>query len=957
VAIGAALAPHVQPPAHARAGAPTAAAPPGRGALVWADASGEGRAQVVLFRYDLTVTKPPAHADLQLFADSQYLLYVGGHAVAAGPARFYPAHPEHDTIDIAPYLRAGKNVIGVKVMSSGTDSYQQQRQPGAFVAWGTVDTGGGVRADLATPGRWRCARDAGYDAGAARMSFATGPIEIDDARRGRADFLDPGAALSDWQAPTPLARPDRWGPLRPRSIPLLTEDELTPRALLGAYALDDSEEVVSFSEKLPDATADDYQATSTMLAYTFIHSPREQDVDVGLWWGDHYLDGAGPLKPDDPAPPRRNRHRFHLHLKAGWSYYFVRHGALWGTWDFYVAAPKTAGLAFSPDKDLHGPASFMVAGPFTRAEEKQLAALRMPLAPADLPASLSSRWRAIARARRATNPAVDVAWRGVGARLNLDPARTADIDVAAATDAALVFDLGATQLGRLFVDYDGPPGTTVDAAWAEALDGPLPAVLAQPGLYTAARHVSAGGPSRLETVKPYGARFLQINVSGHAGGAVHVRRLGVVRRVYPFAQVGSFACSDPTLTALWELGWRTLQVCAEDSYIDSPFRERGLYAGDMLPETAITLAASGDLRLLKRSLRLFQDMYRDLLTEGAGRGGAPAEPPGDFPLITLDIWKWYVDRTGDLAFARELFPGYARLVDAALARRAADGLVEAPRTLFVEWSALDKDHVESTAYAALLARAARDLAGIAARLGDGAQARRYAGDADAVAAAMNRQLWDDARGAFADGLKGGRPIGAHLPISSAWPSLWGLTSPAQEERLADFWRGDLARLHAGDDGGRVTPYGGFFVLGALYRNGHARLAEDFMRRHWGPMLEAPSGTAWENFTTPRTGGTRSHAWSGGPTFWLSTQVLGVDLGYASAGAADIDDVLIAPQADTVSWARGTVPHPRGPIAVDWRVDGDLLRMTVRAPPSVRYHVAPRGRLGTLRLELNGRLVR
>jgi len=141
------------------------------------------------------------------------------------------------------------------------------------------------------------------------------------------------------------------------------------------------------------------------------------------------------------------------------------------------------------------------------------------------------------------------------------------------------------------------------------------------------------------------------------------------------------------------------------------------------------------------------------------------------------------------------------------------------------------------------------------------------------------------------------------------------------------------------------------VLGALYRHGHTQLAEGYMRRYWAPMLADPEGTLWEHFE--RQEGTSSHAWSAAPTYYLSTQVLGVSLGYPEP--VDAGDLVIAPQAETLDWARGSVPHPRGLVSVDWLIDGDLLRLTVGVPPGVRYRVAPRGRLARLRLEVNGEL--
>src|SRR5688572_23476220 len=77
--------------------------------FVWADASGEGRAQVVWFRRDLELGAPPREAALHLFASSRYLLFVNGAAVASGPARSYPERPAFDSVDLRPHLVPGRN--------------------------------------------------------------------------------------------------------------------------------------------------------------------------------------------------------------------------------------------------------------------------------------------------------------------------------------------------------------------------------------------------------------------------------------------------------------------------------------------------------------------------------------------------------------------------------------------------------------------------------------------------------------------------------------------------------------------------------------------------------------------------------------------------------------------------------------------------------------------------------
>lgn len=117
------------------------------------------------------------------------------------------------------------------------------------------------------------------------------------------------------------------------------------------------------------------------------------------------------------------------------------------------------------------------------------------------------------------------------------------------------------------------------------------------------------------------------------------------------------------------------------------------------------------------------------------------------------------------------------------------------------------------------------------------------------------------------------------------------------------------------------------------------------------MVLEHDDTAWENFGDTGVG-TLSHAWSGSPTFFLSTQVLGVDLGWPHA--IDPKKVRIAPQSASLDWAEGTVPHPAGAVSVRWEVKGEQLWLDYQAPDGVAVEVEPQGRLGGLALWVNGK---
>ncbi|MEI7535186.1 MAG: hypothetical protein WCK57_12530, partial [Verrucomicrobiae bacterium] len=106
----------------------------------WAKDLPPGRNQFVSFerRFVCSATTP---ATLHLFADTRYRLYVNGEFVAYGPGCFVTAHPEYDTNDLTPLLRAGENLLRVEVNYYGCSSFQTMPDgmPGFIAAGGTAD--------------------------------------------------------------------------------------------------------------------------------------------------------------------------------------------------------------------------------------------------------------------------------------------------------------------------------------------------------------------------------------------------------------------------------------------------------------------------------------------------------------------------------------------------------------------------------------------------------------------------------------------------------------------------------------------------------------------------------------------------------------------------------------------------------------------------------------------------
>ena len=81
--------------------------------------------------------------------------------------------------------------------------------------------------------------------------------------------------------------------------------------------------------------------------------------------------------------------------------------------------------------------------------------------------------------------------------------------------------------------------------------------------------------------------------------------------------------------------------------------------------------------------------------------------------------------------------------------------------------------------------------------------------------------------------------------------------------------------------------------------------------------------------------TRSHChgWSAAPTCFLSRDVLGV-----SPGEPGFATVRIAPLPGDLTWARGRVPTPYGPVHCHWRRGDGQMTLSVQLPADLSVQI-------------------
>src|SRR2546423_251849 len=73
----------------------------------------------VYFRRSFVLEEIPASVPARVTADSRFVLSVNGEEVARGPARSVPERLAYAELELTPFLRQGKNVIGALVRFYG----------------------------------------------------------------------------------------------------------------------------------------------------------------------------------------------------------------------------------------------------------------------------------------------------------------------------------------------------------------------------------------------------------------------------------------------------------------------------------------------------------------------------------------------------------------------------------------------------------------------------------------------------------------------------------------------------------------------------------------------------------------------------------------------------------------------------------------------------------------------
>jgi len=399
-------------------------------------------------------------------------------------------------------------------------------------------------------------------------------------------------------------------------------------------------------------------------------------------------------------------------------------------------------------------------------------------------------------------------------------------------------------------------------------------------------------------------RYLQLDITT-GDNPLTIDDLYGQRTGYPFQARASFSSNDSTLKQIWDIGWRTAQLCAGETYFDCPYYEQLQYEGDTRIQALISLYMTGDDRLMRKAIL---DFYHSKVAEGLTQGRYPSSrlqviPPFSLFWISM-IYDYWMYRN-DPAFVKQFLPSIRNVLswyeDHIDTSRQMLGPM--PWWNFVDWSTKftgggvpdGAGNGNSSILTLQYAYTLHQAAALFTWFHQDEAAGHYRHQAAALNDATYRLCFDR-----------GKAIMGDTPDKTAFSqhaSIWAVLSGAIP---GDQAGAVMERVLSDTSLNQVTFFYRFYLVRALKQAGMADLYYGQLAP-WRDMLRMGLTTFAEK---PEPTRSDCHAWSASPNIDFPATICGI-----TPDAPGYSRVLIQPALGELKEVKGSTPHPDGMITV------------------------------------------
>lgn len=273
---------------------------------------------------------------------------------------------------------------------------------------------------------------------------------------------------------------------------------------------------------------------------------------------------------------------------------------------------------------------------------------------------------------------------------------------------------------------------------------------------------TVGGNALYEPFRFRAFRFIQITVET-GKEALTIIPQPYIETAYPLKNTKKPKFNDPQKEKLYDVAFRTLQLCAHDTYEDCPYYEQLMYACDTRLEILFTYAATDDLELPRQSIRLFAG---SLQNSGFTQARFPSRINQIIPAFALYfvlMLEDYVNQTDDTDFISPFIPIAECIVETFLSKRCESGLL-APQGYwdFFDWTREWADHCatptaavngESALQNLFFVYAVQSLCRLLPKFDRGDLAKRYERECEKLLKLVEERCFIPEKGLYQEGPK------------------------------------------------------------------------------------------------------------------------------------------------------------------------------------------------------------
>ena len=392
-------------------------------------------------------------------------------------------------------------------------------------------------------------------------------------------------------------------------------------------------------------------------------------------------------------------------------------------------------------------------------------------------------------------------------------------------------------------------------------------VLSDPQTYCHVRmtdqYILAPGQNVLEPFTPRGGRYLLVTIVGPVKKGLKISAR-FRTRCYPLTLLKKPPKRRDKLSKkIADMCIRSLQSCAQDGIVDSPWREQTLAIGDGAVTGRLAAELFGDARLLRRVIELGM---QGTTPDGVMPGMIPTETHRytvlDFSFAWVEALNGYFHFTKDRKFVDQCWSTLEKLLDRFDRDRGKDGLLRAQpgRRFFLDWADLPRDE-PSALYNFKYLYALQQARRLALKTERKSVARRWNSRENKHLAALHETFhrggtWYDAPRR--------KDRSQHV---ATFLVLTGIAQGRVAEQLMD----EAVDRSLEVPGNRLilaSPYIHYYLFEALNELDRLQDILAIIRMRWGRWLESGAVTTWENWEVDFPDGSQCHAWSAYPLLYL-----------------------------------------------------------------------------------------